>query len=168
MELNLTELKYCVMKIKICKNCKKKFILNYFQKYKVKNKKGIRNVCKFCCNEQKIKWTTNNKEYKNQHRKLWRKNNPLFAKAENFQNTLRKYGLTLSLNKIRKWIKTQKLICGICNKKLNLNKICLDHKISISNGGSVKLQNCHLVHKKCNLIKGRKNLNELRTYVITT
>lgn len=56
----------------------------------------------------------------------------------------------------------QNNICGICNKKLN-GQINLDHIDPVSKTGCHTIDNLQAVHKKCNLRKGNKTVNNSTT-----
>lgn len=73
------------------------------------------------------------------------------------------------MSEIRQWYEKQPGICVICNHSMNIYEDCeeigLDHKLPVSRNGSPGLNNCNLVHKECNQIKGDFTLEELHCMI---
>ena len=100
-------------------------------------------------------------------KKKTNKRNSLTQRIQTIQNNLRKNGVKVSMPDIRKWfhyqLKVQVYKCQICNKDIeHEDDMGLDHINPLSRGGKPGLENCHLVHKECNRIKGDFSLEEIR------
>lgn len=67
---------------------------------------------------------------------------------------------------IRQFIKKQLInskgnICALCGKPIEDMKECtIDHIIPVSKGGLTTVENCQLAHKKCNTIRGNKEIDQ--------
>lgn len=90
--------------------------------------------------------------------------NELTQRVQTIQNNLRKNGIKLSMTIIRKWyLKGWPYVCAICNEAIESHMdASLDHIQPVSRKGKPGLENCVIVHKECNQIKGDFTLEEIR------
>lgn len=101
-------------------------------------------------------------------KKVSKKRNPLTQRVQTIQNNLRKNGLKVSMSEIREWFKEEwdnknTRICPICDEVMgDIEEVSLDHKQPTSRGGQPGLDNCAIVHKECNSIKGDFTIEEIR------
>lgn len=51
--------------------------------------------------------------------------------------------------------------CGICGKSINFDDMTVDHKISLSHGGTDDIENLQPAHLWCNRIKNGLTMPEL-------
>ena len=72
------------------------------------------------------------------------------------------------MSEIREWVadiwgEGCNKYCEICFEIMtDIGDVSLDHKTPTSRNGKPGLENCHLVHKECNQIKGDFTLEEIR------
>jgi len=56
------------------------------------------------------------------------------------------------------------LTCYLCLKPIEFGQDSIDHRTPLSRGGTNAYNNLGVTHLKCNLIKGKKTLDEFREY----
>jgi hypothetical protein len=85
---------------------------------------GLRTYCKLCWNAKSVQWGKDNKSYKNELMKIWRKKNPYkVLKAKRKAVYKAQYGMTLEEVEIFKQVRDNK--CDIC--KESYKKMVIDH-----------------------------------------
>lgn len=87
--------------------------------------------------------------------------------------TTRQRAKRVSNNALYDWLRSEvyirdRGICWVCNEFATLKDYDLGHLVDRSNGGNASLDNCAVMHKRCNSIKPRHNtLEDATTWRLT-
>ena len=136
-------------------------IKEYSKEHYEKNKEKIREQKKKYREENKIKI----KEYRQKNREAISKRNSIYRQTEDYKiskrNSSHKRRAIIKSGNINT-IELKELLnntkhCYWCNKKLNENKIQIDHYMPLSKGGTHTIDNIVISCPKCNLTKNAKD-----------
>lgn len=134
----------------------------YYQK--MKNNSHFRELRRLA--QQKCEQTEKRKIYKKQWIQQYRKNNPHKLRIQNDRRRKSKIGLTIEIvqrvyeDNIKKY---GTLTCYLCEIPIQFGHDHLEHKISLSKGGTSEYYNLAVACDKCNLTKGDKSVYNYST-----
>ena len=118
------------------------------------------------CNAQRKRWRARHVEWRKEYDSRWRKSHREQVNALTAGYRARKLSAATGKVDYKAIIVRDKMICGICHKRVVRQDLAFDHIIPLTCGGSHTEDNIQVTHRSCNSAKGRGRLPSQTRLVI--